>query len=98
MIRIAISLCLTMTIYLSTTAPAVTQEDPEFQSMPDGEGKDFVYLVCADCHSMSHVLQKRYSRSAWRGALKRMTTDFGMAELDRDETALVLDYLTQASK
>lgn len=66
--------------------------------MPEGEGKDFVYLLCADCHSMDHVLQKRYSRAGWRGALERMTYDFGMAELDAGETSLVLDYLVEASK
>lgn len=78
--------------------PSLAQDDPDFESMPEGSGKDFVYLVCSDCHSMNHVLQKRYSRAGWRGTLKRMTIDFGMAELDKDETALVLDYLTQASK
>lgn len=84
--------------FLAFVFPSAAQEDPDFDSMPEGDGKDFVYLVCSDCHSMNHVLQKRYSRAGWRAALKRMTDDFGMAELERDETTLVLEYLTQASK
>lgn len=83
---------------LSLSSFAQAEDDADLAAMPDGDGKDFVYLVCADCHSMTHVLQKKYSRAGWRAAVKRMTVDFGMAALDRDETALVLDYLTQASQ
>lgn len=93
MIRVALLFSL---LVFSTLALA--EDDADFAAMPDGDGKDFVYLVCADCHSMNHVLQKKYSRAGWRAALKRMTVDFGMADLEPDETALVLDYLTQVSK
>lgn len=93
MIRIAILISM-----LFSSSVALAEEDADLAAMPDGEGKDFVYLVCADCHSMNHVLQKKYSRAGWRAALHRMTADFGMADLEPDETALVLDYLARASK
>ncbi len=79
---------------------ALAQDDPELTAMPDGPGKDFVYLVCADCHSMTHVLQRgtTYTRRDWRASLQRMTEEFGMAELSAEETAEVLTYLTQHAK
>lgn len=78
-----------------TPHTASAEDEPDYVAMADGDGKDFAYLVCSDCHAMQHVLQKRYSRRGWRDAIKRMTDDFGMAELETDETALILDYLTE---
>lgn len=89
---------LALVFFIGTIAigkPGVSQDDSDFAFMADGKGKDFVYLLCADCHSMQHVLEKTYSRSGWRSALQRMTDEFGMAELDRGESALILDYLTK---
>lgn len=80
---------------VSSSAPVLAEDDAERAAMAPGEGRDFVYLLCADCHSMQHVLEKRYTRSGWRGALERMTLDFGMAELQPDERKEVLDYLSQ---
>jgi hypothetical protein len=75
--------------------PAFAEDDPDYAAMIDDDGKDFAYLVCSDCHAMQHVLQKRYSRRGWRDAMKRMTHDFGMAELEAEETVLILDYLVK---
>ena len=75
--------------------PALAVDNADLQMMAEGEAKDFVYLLCADCHSMQHVLEKGYTRSSWRAALERMTIEFGMAELDKVETDLVLDYLSK---
>lgn len=77
------------------TSPVLAEDDPDYLAMIDGDGKDFAYLVCSDCHAMQHVLQKRYSRRGWRDAITRMTLAFGMAELEADERALILDYLSR---
>ncbi|MFL2770139.1 MAG: hypothetical protein ACJZ9F_03930 [Rhodospirillaceae bacterium] len=74
--------------------PALAAESADLAVMAEGEAKDFVYLLCADCHSMQHVLAQGYTRSSWREALERMTLEFGMAELSKVETDLVLDYLS----
>ena len=81
------------TIALAT--PGFSQNDSDVLFMIDGKGKDFVYLLCADCHSMQYVLEKTYSRSGWRSAIQRMTDEFGMAELDNRESKLILDYLSK---
>lgn len=72
---------------------AYADDDPDYAAMIEGDGKDFTFLVCSDCHAMQHVLQKRYSRRGWQDAIKRMTEDFGMAELESDERRLIVDYL-----
>lgn len=79
--------------FVATTAYA--DDDPNYAAMVDGDGKDFAFLVCSDCHAMQHVLQKRYSRRGWQDAIKRMTEDFGMAELESDERRLIIDYLNR---
>ena len=90
-----LGMALIAALSLMLVSAATAQDDPEYLAMAEGEGKDFTHLLCSDCHAMSHVLQKRYSRSGWRDAVARMTTDFGMAELQSDEKALVIDYLTE---
>lgn len=77
------------------TGIAAAQEDPELAAMPEGPGKEFVYLVCSDCHSMTHVLHRgtTYTRRDWRASLKRMTDEFGMADLSAEETDEVITYL-----
>lgn len=76
------------------------EDDPEFTAMPDGPGKEFVYLVCADCHSMTHVLQRgyTYTRRDWRASLQRMTDEFGMAALTSDETNEIVSYLVNSAR
>ena len=83
----------TLLVSFFLCSAALADDDDDLAAMADGEGKDFVYLLCADCHSMQHVLEKRYTRGGWRGVLERMTVDFGMAELEADEHREVLDYL-----
>lgn len=76
-----------------TASVAYADDDPDYAAMIEGDGKDFAFLVCSDCHAMQHVLQKRYSRRGWQDAMKRMTDDFGMAELEAEERRLIVDYL-----
>lgn len=77
--------------FISLSAQA--EDDHDYAAMIDGDGKDFTFLLCSDCHAMQHVLQKRYSRKGWQDAIKRMIDDFGMAELEADERRLILNYL-----
>ncbi|MDE0800848.1 MAG: hypothetical protein OSB02_08955 [Rhodospirillaceae bacterium] len=80
-------------LYSLVATSAYADDDPDYAAMVDGDGKDFAFLVCSDCHAMQHVLQKRYSSQGWQSAIKRMTEDFGMAELEPDESRLIIDYL-----
>lgn len=80
-------------LYGFVASPTYADDDPDYAAMIDGDGKDFAFLVCSDCHAMQHVLQKRYSRRGWQDAIKRMTEDFGMAELESDEQRLIINYL-----
>lgn len=82
-------------LYGLVATTAYADDDPDYAAMIDGDGKDFAFLVCSDCHAMQHVLQKRYSRRGWQDAIKRMTEDFGMAELESDERRLIIDYLNR---
>lgn len=83
-------------LFLSLVLPfhVSAQDNSDYDIMANAPGRDFVYLLCADCHSMQHVLEKRYTRSGWRQSLQRMTDEFGMAELSADERREVLNYLT----
>ena len=91
-LRLSVFFCLCGASGLSGAA---AEEDPDYLAMPEDDGKDFAYLVCSDCHAMQQVLQKPYNRKGWQDAIKRMTDDFGMADLEPDERTLIVDYLTR---
>jgi mono/diheme cytochrome c family protein len=62
-------------------------------ALPDGEGRDLVMGVCSGCHSIALVAQQRLSRSRWDALIDWMEEEQGMAELDSETRAEVLDYL-----
>ena len=73
-------------------SPAEAQDD--YDLLPDGEGKDMVYALCSGCHSVRLVAQQGLSPKRWEKMLDWMVEEQGMAELDADSHAVVMDYLT----
>lgn len=61
--------------------------------MPEGEGRQDVYEVCAACHSLMLVEQQRLSRKIWDETLDWMVEEQGMPVLEPAERERILDYL-----
>lgn len=68
--------------------------DPEHGDLPAGDGAELVYYLCSGCHSLGIVKQQRLTDARWDYTLDWMVEEQGMAELDPDTEAAVLDYLT----
>lgn len=73
--------------------PASAEDNP-FAPLPPGEGAEETYYACIACHSLRTVTNGGYSRRVWDELLDWMVEDQGMMELEPDERAIILDYLS----
>ena len=85
-------LCIVFTLLSNS---ALADDDADYAAMPDTNGKDIVFSLCSQCHSMDIVFQQRLSRSRWNKLMDWMTNEMGMIELFPDERKLIVDYLTR---
>jgi virginiamycin B lyase len=69
----------------AASAPAQTV------TLPEGNGKDIVETVCAQCHPLSLVTKVGYSRPDWEILVKAMV--FRGAKLTPDQVPVVIDYM-----
>ncbi len=72
-------------------APADTPED-----LPPGAGRDETFYICTACHGIALVKAQALSREGWADTIALMQRRQGMAPLDPDLHALVLNYLAGA--
>lgn len=72
--------------------PALAQED-DFGGLPEGPGQEEVFYNCSYCHSLRTVTNQRLQRWRWDQLLTWMVEEQGMAELDEETRAVILDYL-----
>ncbi|MFP6756734.1 MAG: hypothetical protein VCC99_00735 [Alphaproteobacteria bacterium] len=66
----------------------------DFGGLPEGEGRALVHVVCDGCHSIKLVVQQGLSRDSWAESLDLMVEEQGMAEMDPETYAIVLEYLS----
>lgn len=79
---------------LIALAPAATAQEEDFGGLPPGPGQEEVYYICNACHSLAIVRQQRLPRARWEYLMEWMVDKQGMAELDAETEAVVVDYLT----
>lgn len=78
--------------YLATHFGPADEED--WDGLPPGKGREEVYYACQACHSLAIVKQQGLSREWWDDTLTWMVEEQNMAELDEEDRALVLEYLS----
>jgi hypothetical protein len=76
------------------SACAQDADEALLASLPEGPGKEETFYLCHGCHSFRLVAQQGLSRSRWDKLLDWMVEEQGMAALDGEDRALVLDYLS----
>jgi hypothetical protein len=85
--------------YLSTN---YSEDRPNFPEKPPSEygtlfeapGVEETYYSCTACHSEMIVAQQGMSRTHWEELLEWMVEEQGMSELEGEDLAIVLDYLS----
>ena len=73
------------------TLPATAQDD--FGGLPEGPGQEEVFYNCGYCHSLRTVTNQNLQRWRWDQLLTWMVEEQGMAELEDDTRAVILEYL-----
>jgi hypothetical protein len=76
----------------SGTAGQEVVEEPSV--FPEGPYRDEVFYLCTACHSSRLVRNQAMSRERWDETLTWMSERHGMPELEGEERAHFLDYLT----
>ena len=80
---------------LALAGAAAGQEVVEEPAVfPDGPYRDEVFYLCTACHSSRLVRNQAMSRERWDETLTWMSERHGMPELEGEERAQFLDYLT----
>jgi hypothetical protein len=80
---------------LALAGVAAGQEVAEEPSVfPDGPYRDEVFYLCTACHSSRLVRNQAMSRERWDETLTWMSERHGMPELEGEERARFLDYLS----
>jgi hypothetical protein len=65
------------------------------EALPEGPGREESFYTCVACHSFQVVVRQGMSRAMWDDTLNLMVERHGMPELDGDQRALILDYLSK---
>jgi hypothetical protein len=80
---------------LALASAAAGQEVVEEPAVfPEGSYRDEVFYLCTACHSSRLVRHQALSRERWDETLSWMSERHGMPELEGEERAHFLDYLT----
>ncbi len=72
----------------------LTQAESSSDSiLKPGRGRDIVTAACTQCHTGEIIVASHMSRKTWDTTLTWMQETQGLAELEPDIRALILDYL-----
>ena len=83
--------CIALALSLSTLALGF--EDPD--DMPEGAGREAAFFSCIACHSMQVVTRQGMTREMWEDTITLMVNLHGMPDLEPDERAEIVDYLSE---
>jgi len=69
-------------------------EEGEYGALFEAPGVEETFYACSACHSEKLVAQQGLPRERWERLLDWMVAEQGMTELEPEERAIILDYLT----
>ena len=67
----------------------------ELEALPEGPGREESYYSCIACHSFQVVTRQGMSRGMWEDTITLMVERHGMPELDEEERAVIVGYLSE---
>jgi len=74
--------------------PGVTHDDT-VDSLPPGNGQEQTFYTCAACHGTALIKAQGLSREMWDQSFQLMIDKHNMAEPDKADRELIVDYLAQ---
>ena len=79
-------------VALSLVLAVLTSQEPSSELKP-GKGRELVQTACTQCHTAQNILATHVSRKTWDTMITWMQETQGLAELEPDVRAQILDYL-----
>jgi len=61
------------------------------QTLPNGNGKEVVEMICSGCHDLSPITGAGFNRADWEAVIKNMI-DMG-ATIKPEQVTVIADYL-----
>lgn len=76
-------------------ARAIETTPEEEEVLPDGEGRSETFGYCSGCHNTAIIRRSRFTREQWDGLMDWMAQTQGMAPLEGELRATIVDYLAK---
>jgi hypothetical protein len=78
---------------LPKALPADVRHQDTLESMPGGKGQEETFYLCAACHGTALIKAQGMTRQGWDSTFQYMVDRHGMADPDKADRDLVVDYL-----
>jgi hypothetical protein len=73
--------------------PADVTHQDTVDSLPPGKGQEETFYTCAACHGTALIKAQGMSREMWDQSFQLMIDRHSMAEPDKADRAMIVDYL-----
>jgi hypothetical protein len=75
--------------------PADVRHQDTVESMPAGKGQEETFYLCAACHGTALIKAQGMTRERWDSTFQYMIDRHGMADPDKADRDLIVDYLAE---
>lgn len=80
---------------LPKALPADVRHQDTVESMPGGKGQEETFYLCAACHGTAIIKAQGMTRERWDSTFQYMIDRHGMADPDKADRDLIVDYLAE---
>lgn len=80
---------------LPKALPADVRHQDTVESMPPGKGQEETFFLCAACHGTALIKAQGMTRERWDSTFQYMIDRHGMADPDKADRDLIVDYLAE---
>jgi hypothetical protein len=80
---------------LPKSLPADVRHQDTVESMPSGKGQEETFYLCAACHGTAIIKAQGMTRERWDSTFQYMVDRHGMADQDKADRDLIVDYLAE---
>jgi hypothetical protein len=80
---------------LPKALPADVRHEDTVETMPPGKGQEETFYLCAACHGTALIKAQGMTRERWDSTFQYMIDRHGMADPDKADRDLIVDYLAE---
>ena len=80
---------------LPKALPTDVRHQDTVETMPPGKGQEETFYLCAACHGTALIKAQGMTRERWDSTFQYMIDRHGMADPDKADRDLIVDYLTE---